>query len=67
MDYGWALLLGVIVVLVFYLGLCGLVGSAARRRGRSSGVFVLLSVLITPLLAYIVLLIIGRLGGRTVP
>jgi hypothetical protein len=50
----------VAVVLAAYFGLCLGVGYAARQKGRSMSSYTLLSLLLSPLLALIILLIAGE-------
>jgi hypothetical protein len=49
-----------------YLLACGVVGWAANRRGQSGIGFFALAFLLSPLLGFIVLALVGR-GGRRTP
>lgn len=44
------------IFLLFWLGCAGAVGWAAAQRGRSAGSWLMLSLLISPLLAVLILL-----------
>ena len=51
------------VLIFFWLALAVIVGVAANTRGRSSAVWVLLAIVISPLIAGLLLLALPRLEG----
>lgn len=66
MDSGqkiWAILI-IVFVIGIYLVLCLAVGGEARRRGHSRLAFSLLSVLLTPVGAFIILVLVDAMLGR---
>ena len=59
------LAIGPFLVLGGYAGLCSLVGLAASKHGRNGYAYTTLGLLLSPVLAYVILLIAGE--NRTPP
>ena len=56
--------MGWLIVIIVSLLLCGFVGPYARKRGRSGRFWVLISLIISPFLAILLLAILPNLEGE---